>query len=181
MRHDAQRGATLVEVLVAMGIASILLVGLGSALLNVAGRYQSWVDRLDSASTGDGLAARLQADGHRYVVCGPQQAVLTLYLCFPDNLDPGNAAVRYSVSGTGPYVITRQARTDQSGAFMARSLSTTQPNFTADCYDAGDTVSGHIVVQNLRLQDGAGNSGASVSSQSFNVYYLAPWRSGCTP
>ncbi len=181
MRRDSQRGATLVEVLVAMGVASILLVGLGSALLNVSGRYQSWVDRLSSASTGDGLAANLQSDSHRYVVCGPQQAVQTLYMCFPDNLDPANAMVRYSVSGSGPYVITRQARTDQSGAFVARSLSTTQPNFSVDCSDAGDTVSGHIVVHNLRLQDGAGNSGPSVSSESFSVYYLAPWRSGCTP
>ncbi|TMC07807.1 MAG: prepilin-type N-terminal cleavage/methylation domain-containing protein, partial [Chloroflexi bacterium] len=41
MRRDPQRGMTLVELLVAMAVTSILLVGLGSVFFNVSGQYES--------------------------------------------------------------------------------------------------------------------------------------------
>lgn len=164
MRQRWQRGMTLVELLVSMAVTAILLVGLGSALLNVSGRYQSWVDHLNSASTGDALTAGLQADSHRYVPCAAGALGQRLDLCAPDR--PGSVQVTYTVTGTGPYVIGRQAAAAPASAFLARSQAL--PSFAADCLDSGATISGHIVVRNLR------SAGDSIS-----LFYSAPWKSGC--
>jgi prepilin-type N-terminal cleavage/methylation domain-containing protein len=175
MRRDWQRGMTLVELLVGMAVTSILLAGLAGVFLGVSGQYQVWAKRLDHAAIGPGLAASLQADSHRYVVCGPVKQVSTLYLCQPDDLRTEDAAVRYDVGARPPYVITRQSPAGGTAAFMARSQSGPRPYFTADCFDAGNMVSGHIHVYNLRPDDGAGGA----DMQNFMVYYAAPWRPGC--
>jgi prepilin-type N-terminal cleavage/methylation domain-containing protein len=173
MKRDRQRGMTLIELLVAMAVTSILLVGLTSAYLNVSTVYQSWADRLQGASIGTGLAASLQADAHRYVFCPPTVASVPapdLYLCSPDDL--ATPAVSYHVTGTGPWVITRQVGTKTT--FMARSA--TEPALWIDCVGGGgDTVSGHIHLYGFRQGDGFGGT----STENFSVYYVAPWRSGC--
>lgn len=168
MRRDPQRGVTLVELLVSMAVMAILLVGLGSALENVSGRYQAWVDRLTSASTGDALTTNLQADSHRYAPCSVGSLGQQLDLCAPDR--PGIAVVSYTVSGAAPYVVTRHQPAASAGTFVARGQTAAQPVFAADCLDAGGTVSGHIVVNNVRTNGSA-----------LSVYYSAPWRAGCAP
>jgi prepilin-type N-terminal cleavage/methylation domain-containing protein len=178
MRRDPQRGMTLVELLISMAVTSILLVALGGAFVNVSSRYQGWADRLGNAMVGPGLASSLQADSHRYVVCVPLRTrVTTLDLC--PAVPAHTVVVRYHVSGSAPYVITRESPVGGSQAFLARSLGTARPEFWADCADAGNVVSGHIHVYNLRLDDGAGGSGASANSENFMVYYAAPWTPAC--
>jgi type II secretory pathway pseudopilin PulG len=160
---------TLVELLVAMAVTSILLVGLTSVFFNVSSKYQDWAHRLQTASTGAGLAASLQADGHRYVHCDStplKVRVADLALCAAD--DRGTPIVTYHVVGTGPYVITRQ-QGGLSAAFMLRT--DTLPKFWLDCFDNGNTVSGHIHVYNLRL---ATDSPDQTSPATFSVYYVAP-------
>jgi prepilin-type N-terminal cleavage/methylation domain-containing protein len=178
MRHRSQRGMTLVELLVSMAVMSLLLLALGGALVNVTGRYQGWADRLGNAMVGPSLAASLQQDSHRYVVCVTLRKRLTTFDLCPA-LSAHTVAVRYQVSGAAPYVITRESPAGGSRAFLARSLGRAQPEFWADCADAGNVVSGHIHVYNLRLDDGDGGSGARVNSENFMVYYAAPWTATC--
>jgi prepilin-type N-terminal cleavage/methylation domain-containing protein len=171
MRRDRQRGMTLVELLVAMAIMSILLVGLANVFFDVTARYQDWAHRLQTASVGAGLAASLQADGHRYVHCdstplGAQ--VYTIELCPADATD--SAAVTYQVSSSSPFVISRQTGT-KSAAFMVRSTGSTRPTLWMDCFDNGSTLSGHIHVYYLRLP---GDSLDPNSGETFSVYYVAP-------
>jgi hypothetical protein len=166
---------TLVELLVAMAVTSILLVGLTSAFFNVSSVYQGWADRLQGAQVGTGVAASLQADVHRYVFCPPTQPpnwASDLYLCAADDL--GNPLVRYHVSGGPPWVITRQSG-GKAATFMARSSGSLPPQFSIDCLDGGSTVSGHVHLYRFRQGDGLGGS----SIENFSVYYVAPWRSGC--
>lgn len=182
MKGSWQRGMTLIELLVAMAVTSILLVGLGAVLFNVSSNYQAWAHRLNGASTGVGLAASIQADSHRYVVCGsPGNQGQTLNLCPADQLDATRPAVRYVISSAGPYVVTRQPA-GKPAAFMGRSDVTQLPYFTVDCFDGGNSVSGHIHVYNLRLKSDAGDGGKSggVDIENYSVYYVAPWRPGCS-
>ena len=179
MRRNGQSGMTLVELLVSLAVTSILLVGLAGVFFNVTARYQHWVDRLSTASTGSGLAASLQTDSHRYVPCGGFQDVTTFELCPADTAtDPRTWAVRYVVSSSRPYVITRELSSGGTPTFMVRSIDTAQPFFWAECIDSGGTVSGHIHVYNLRTDDGAGNT-SNPNPENFSVYYVAPWRKGC--
>ena len=182
MRRSWQRGMTLIELLVAMAVTSILLVGLGAVLFDVSSTYQGWAHRLNSASTGNGLAASIQADSHRYVVCGsPGSQGQTLNLCPAGQLDATRPAVRYVISSSAPYVITRQPA-GRPAAFMGRSDDTQLPYFTVDCFDDGNSVSGHIHVYKLRLAGDAGDggTGGAIDGENFSVYYVAPWRPGCS-
>ena len=173
MRRSSQRGMTLIELLVAMVITSIILVALDGVFLNATSHYQEWANKIHSASIPVALATNLQADSHRYVVCGDHQWVYTLDLCPPDAM--GSPAVRYQVSNTPPYMITRQSPITARATFLARGQTGQRPQFWADCFDAGDMVSGHIHVYNLRLGDGAGSN----DPNNFMVYYAAPWTSSC--
>jgi prepilin-type N-terminal cleavage/methylation domain-containing protein len=171
MRRDRQRGMTLVELLVAMAVTSILLVGLTGVFFTVTSKYQDWAHRLQTASTGVGLAASLQADSHRYVHCDSTRLrtpIPDLALCAADDTGAITPVVTYHVTGPGPYVITRQLG-DQAAAFMLRS--DTHPSLWIDCFDNGNTLSGHIHVYNLRL---AGDSLDPNSGETFSVYYVAP-------
>jgi prepilin-type N-terminal cleavage/methylation domain-containing protein len=171
MRRDRQRGMTLVELLVAMAITSILLVGLANVFFDVTSRYQDWAHRLQTASVGTGLAANLQADSHRYVHCDSTPAGMRVYsiqLCPADATD--DAVVTYQVSATAPWVITRQ-QGSLSAVFMVRSTGGTRPQLWLDCHDNGSTLSGHIHVYALRLP---GDSLDPNSGETFSVYYVAP-------
>jgi len=176
-RRNRQRGMTLVELLVSMAVTSIILTGLTGVFFNVSSRYQEWSTRINAASAGAGLEAALQADSHRYVPCGLYQHRPTLNLCPAD--DTANWAVRYLISPSAPWVISREAR-GKPPAFMARSALRTAPDFWADCFDGGGMIGGHIHIYNLRVDDGSGDPGPP-SSENFSVYYAAPWRPGCPP
>ena len=171
---------TLVELLIAMAVTAILMFGLAGVFLNATSHYQDWADRIADGSTGDILAANLQADSHRYVPCGQHQWVTQLNLCTAYDLNPTDAAVRYAVSSAAPYIVTRQTPST-SAAFMARSQTSRQPQFWVDCSDNGSTVSGHIHVYYMRLDDGAGGTNPQNVAQNFMVYYAAPapWGYSC--
>jgi hypothetical protein len=165
---------TLIELIVAMAVTSIVLVGLTSVLYSVSNRYQSWVDRVGTASIGFPLAASLQADSHRYVPCnGPRQHDLSqLDFCFANDRD-GVARVRYAVGAAGPpYSISRQQLVPKGATvLMARSQGGGPPSFWFDCAASSGAVSGHVHVYNFRQSTG--------SSENFSVYYRAPWQQAC--
>lgn len=165
-RLRSQRGMTLVELLVGTVVTSIVLIGVTGVLYTVTGRYQTWVDRVNTASTGLGLAAAIQADSHRFVICHATNTGSDheLDLCVPGE---GTATVVYRISGgSAPWIVSRQEGT-ASPTFMARGLGPTRPHFWVDCFQISLGVSsGHIHIYDLRLD--------KRSTESYSVYYRAP-------
>lgn len=169
MKLRGQRGLTLVELLVAMTVTTIVLVGVTGVLFNVTSRYEQWTDRVTDASQGSPLAAALQTDSHRYVVCHATDHVPELDLCVPGTTTP---AVIYTVDSTGPpYAIVRTQ--NGTSVLVARGL-TGQPVFWSEClsYPSAGTVSGHIHVYGYRQVQG---------TENFSVYYHAPVPPGGCP
>lgn len=173
MRTRNQRGMTLVELLIGMAVTSLVLIGLAGVLNTVAGRYQDWVDRVGSASTGLGLAASIQADSHRFIACQKPQSVnpYELDLCTPGNSSP---VVRYTISGPQqPWTINR-TEGGSSASFLARGLGPTRPTFWVDCLpQSAGVASGHIHLYDFR-QDGR-------NIENFSVYYRTPGPGSCPP
>lgn len=170
MNARGQRGMTLVELLVAMAITTVVLVGVTGVLFNVTSRYEKWTDRISDASQGSALAAAIQADSHRYVVCHSTDHVPNLDLCVPNTSTP---AVTYTVDSSGPpYAILRTQ--NGKSVLMARGFHG-QPVFWSECrLDSGaGTVSGHIHVYGYREIHG--------SAQNFSIYYHAPVPQGGCP
>jgi hypothetical protein len=154
---------TLVELLVAMTVTTIVLVGITGVLYGVTSKYQQSIDRVGDASTGSALAAAIQADSHRYVVCQIRDAELDL--CLPNST---MNIVTYTINPNGPpYSITRTEihGSNQSSTLVGRGLFG-QPIFWRDCHPTAGTLSGHIHVRWLR--------DPSRGSESFSVYYRAP-------
>src|SRR5437899_1052347 len=156
-RARSQRGSSLVEAVVASALMGIGVVG-GLTAWDTAETsaaraariawansiVRSKMDGILSAeypdsypvpaqsAVGAALAANLQTDSHRYLHCDgtPVSTPLPtdMALCMPDDRANADAMVTYHVTGSGPWVITRQvgART----AFMLRS--NTRPFFWID-------------------------------------------------
>lgn len=156
---------TLVELLVAITVTTIVLTGLSGVLYDVTGRYQGWADQVTGASTGMAIAAALQADSHRYVVCQPTNGAPELDFCLPAT---GTRVVTYVVSSSGPpWSIVRTQLPAGPGVLMATSQLTPPPVFTrSDCHLGPGTVSGHIHIYDYRAD--------ARSGESFSVYYHAP-------
>jgi prepilin-type N-terminal cleavage/methylation domain-containing protein len=169
VRLRSQSGMTLVELLVAMSVMTIVLVGATGVLFRVSDRFQSWQDRIADASAGSALAAAIQADSHRYVVCGVTQT--TLRFCLPS---AGSTEVTYTVQGSAPpYPILRQ-EAGGSTVLVARAPGA-KPYFWSECLHSNGstgTVSGHIHVRQYRAVGG---------SENFSVYYHAPMSDGGCP
>jgi prepilin-type N-terminal cleavage/methylation domain-containing protein len=160
--HASQRGMTIVELLVAMVVTAIVLIGLTGVLYHVTGRYQAWIDQVNTASTGVSLAAALQADSHRYLMCAVSRYELDF--CLPND-PPSKWAVQYLVTANSPYAITRQVAHDKI-VFTGRGLKQDiRPHFSDDCIPATGTVSGHIHVRDFRQDTG--------SPENFSVYFRA--------
>jgi len=169
MRHRHQRGMTLVELLVAMAVMSFVLVGVTGALYDVSRYYQGWATRLEDATTGSALAASIQEDSGRYLVCQHIDHAPSLEFCIPGT---GTETVAYTVTRSGStYSVYRQELPGGKVILMARGVPT-RPVFSADCFtrtqtgtDMG-TASGHVHIYNYRTDDR--------SPESFSVYYHAP-------
>ena len=161
MRRRGQRGMTLVELLVAMAVTAVVLVGLTGALYDVTGWYQYWANRLDDASTGAALASALQQDSERYPPCHTSRSQISF--CIPGS---ETAAVTYTISPAGStYAIYRQTQPGGPVILMARN-ATSSTWFWSDCYPAPGTVSGHVHVYAFR------SDGRSI--ENFSVYYHSP-------
>jgi len=102
-----QRGETLIELMLAMAVASLILAGLAGVTFTASDRFERWSDRVTAASTGSAVAAMVQADSHRYVPCTPQAAHLSeLALCSP--LDCRPEVVYTGKIAAGTYVLVRR-------------------------------------------------------------------------
>jgi len=102
-----QRGETLIELMLAMAVMSLVFAGLAGITFTVSDRFEHWADRVTAASTGSAVAATVQADSHRYVPCTARATGLPeLALCSP--LDCRPAVVYATTAISGVYVLVRR-------------------------------------------------------------------------
>jgi prepilin-type N-terminal cleavage/methylation domain-containing protein len=162
MRRRGQRGMTVVEVLVAMAVTAVVLVGLTGVLSDVTGYYQDWADRLDDASTGAAVASAIQQDSERYIPCHTTSRRLDF--CVPGS---NSTAATYAISPDGSaYSILRQSLPNGSTVLMARG-ATAATWFWSECILGPGTVSGHVHVYQFR-------GDTQTKLENFSVYYHAP-------
>ena len=154
---------TLIELLVAMAVTTIVMVGLTGVLYDVTASYQGWATRLDDATVGGALAAAIQEDSTRYVICAKVDQAPSLEFCVPGT---GTRTVAYTVAREGAtWSIFRQELPGGKTIRMARGVPQ-MPTFKTECIPGAGTVSGHIHVHNYRS--------AAPGEQAFSVYYHAP-------
>ena len=158
---NSERGMTMVELIVAISVMSILLLGIGSALYVGYRAAGAWEQRITQAQTINQLSSSLDQDVHRYVPCGSGGE---LDLCRPTGTDARDWGIVYKPSGNGPFKLVR---TDwgQGGreTVVARGLAAA-PSFSVSCDSSGSVDTGYIRV--------------GLSPQPFVVYFRAP-HGGC--
>ena len=138
---------TLVELLMAMAITSILLLGISGALMVGYHVADLWGQKINEAQTSNQLAGWLEQDLHRYVPCSPQGAELDL--CLPAAASAGSGrAVTYTavVPGGGcPCSVVRTDLLTQRRSVVTRDLLT-PPVFDPVCGAAGGAEPGYLEV-----------------------------------
>ena len=67
MGRRGEAGLSLVELIIGMGVTTLVLTGMVAVVFTITGTYNAWVDRIANASNGDVLAAAIQADAHRFI------------------------------------------------------------------------------------------------------------------
>lgn len=124
-----QRGLTLVELLVAMAITSVILVAIAGVTQAGQQVEARWANAIANAQTANRLASWLERDSHRYTPCyvAPDQ----LELCLA-----GTQMVSYQWSA-GDIVRTD----DSTGASVVLVRGVPQPGFDyqVNCGPAVDT------------------------------------------
>ncbi len=157
MTFRSQRGATTVELLVAMAVVSLVFTGLVGVIRAAAAGYNLWYRPLQTAATDPALeflAASVQADSHTYVPCSTSAGRLDF--CLPAAPAPALPAVSSpvvsytSVSVAGGYQVVRG--TDGGNSVVLRRLASA-PSFHVTCP--------------------AGNSGRAVGEGTIRIAGLA--------
>jgi hypothetical protein len=167
---------TLVELVVAMSIMSILLLGIGSVLFVGYHAASLWSGRIVQSEAINQLSGALDGDVHQYVPCSWQPTEgPRLDLCLPSAMGAGPA---YSaVSAGGGWTIVRKGLTAGTPpTVLARGLAQ-PPGFIASCHEASNVDSGYIGVQGLlyrALAAAPTPDGAVASPPTLVVYFRAP-------
>jgi prepilin-type N-terminal cleavage/methylation domain-containing protein len=185
-----QRGMTVIEVLAAMVITSLVLIGITGVLFVGYRASNQWSQKLTEAQTINQLSGWLAQDTHRYLPCAHQLATQPagdddIYLCLPANAHNGTTPweVWYTISdGSCPCTITRRDHRISSAAsvVVARDLllgppSAPLPIFHLVCNAAaGNIAVGEISVPSLTYPRAAQGSPPSQLSPTFAIYFRAP-------
>jgi prepilin-type N-terminal cleavage/methylation domain-containing protein len=171
-----QRGMTLVELVVAMSVMSILLLGIGSVIFVGYHAAGLWDARIGQDQAINQLTGALDEDVHQYVPCPWQPAQgLRLDLCQPSSQGAGPAYSAVS-AGTSWTIVRKSLAAGGSGTVLARGL-TKGPEFIASCHEASNVDSGYVGVQGLQYPAPAGvptAGGAVTSPPPLVVYFRAP-------
>jgi len=164
MRRKGQDGAVLVEVLVAMAVTALVLLGLSSVVFVGSNAYQAWAGPIKAAQAGPPLgilAATIQGDAHRLVPCHPSATPSpTLDLCHPNPISGGSCqvVVRYESTGSGATGVQLLRETwslapcaQTSQVTVLRDLTGT-PTFAVSSCSGVSTSSALITVSALTYQ-----------------------------
>jgi prepilin-type N-terminal cleavage/methylation domain-containing protein len=177
-----QRGMTLVELLVAMTVTSIVLLGITGVLVVGSHAADLWGQKISEAQTANQLAGWLDQDLHRYVPCSPSGGELDLCLPNAPSKTPSNAAVKYTTSVPGSGCPCNLERTDvqtQARSLVTRAL-VRSPSFSSKCTSGGGAEIGFVEIDGLQYQP-AGQAPAPVATPPpLLLYFRAPLGS-CGP
>jgi prepilin-type N-terminal cleavage/methylation domain-containing protein len=179
MNWRDQEGMTLVELLVAMTITSIVLLGISGVLVAGFHAANQWSQKISEAQTENQLAGWLDQDLHRYVPCtaaGGRQ----LDLCLP--AATSSPSVRYATSGQGggcPCAIVRTDLATGRQSVVTRDL-VTAPIFQLACSTstANGVDTGSVEVQSLVYRPNSQAPAPSSQPPALVLYFRAP-RGGC--
>jgi hypothetical protein len=176
MRHRGQSGTVLLEVLIAMAVTSLVLLGLTSVVFVGNNAYRAWAGRIQAAESGPPLAilaSNIQGDTHRLVPCQPgMQPGSVLNLCHPTI--PTCPVVRYR--GVGSQVLRETSPLSPCNSswsqsqIMLRDLSSA-PTFDVQSCTTSATSSAVITVTGIAYASGPG-------PQQLNVFIAAPVTQG---
>jgi type II secretory pathway component PulJ len=137
---------TLVELLVAMTVTTIVMVGITGVLVAGYHAADQWGQKITEAQTENQLTGWLDQDLHRYVPCTGTGGS-ELALCLPG--DRSNTAVRYfSTPGPCPCNLKREDVTTSGESVVTRDLINA-PTFTTDCSQSNADYRGYVKVANL--------------------------------
>jgi Prokaryotic N-terminal methylation motif len=148
-----QAGLSLVELIIGMAVTSLVLSGIVAMVFTLTNSYNHWVGKVGNASSGDVLAAAIQADAHRLVAC--RASTSELDFCLVD----ATVAVAYRTQGPAPYTVTRI--NGGGSQLMVRGLAA-GPIYHVECDGTASAGSGYVEV------DGVSGLGA------LRVYFHSP-------
>src|ERR1700694_4364885 len=169
MGRRGQAGTVMVEVLIAMAVTSLVLLGLTSVVFVGNNAYRAWAAPIQAAESGPPLAilaSNIQSDTHRLAPCQLSGSVLNL--CHPTILNC--PVVRYR--GAGGQVVRETSPLSPCNSswgqiqIMLRDLSSA-PTFAVTSCSTSATSTAVITVSGITY--------ASVPGQQvLNVFIAAP-------
>ncbi|MDQ6771604.1 MAG: prepilin-type N-terminal cleavage/methylation domain-containing protein [Candidatus Dormibacteraeota bacterium] len=169
-RRPHQRGASLVELIVAMAITGLVLVGLIGVVLVTENVSQAWDHRVGLAAANTALPASLQADVHRFVPCAANGSTPTLNLCEPD----GKPAIAYAYAAASGQIVRSDAATGRTDVIVRRLDAAANPAFSVLRTQAVSSCAGYVLVQGLRYP------GDATTEPDLYVYFRSAASSACT-
>jgi type II secretory pathway component PulJ len=172
---------TLVELLVAMTVTSIVLLGITGVLVVGSHAANLWGQKISEAQTANQLAGWLDQDLHRYVPCS---SGAELDLCLPNapSKTPQDAAVRYTTSvpsGGCPCTLERTDVQTQARSLVTRAL-VRSPSFSSKCTSGAGAEIGFVEVDGLQYRP-AGQAPAPVAPPPPLVLYFRAPLGSCGP
>lgn len=141
MSWRSQRGTTLIELVVAISVTAVVIVGMAGIVFAANQVTRVWGQRTYLAEAAALLPNRLQADAHAYVPCKGSPDGAELHLCLPD----GEEAVVYAASGNCPCEVTRTDHLAGTRESVTRNL-VEPPLFQTSCAAAGPVAAGRITM-----------------------------------
>jgi hypothetical protein len=167
---------TIVELLVAMTVTSIVLVGITGILVAGYHAADQWGQKITEAQTENQLAGWLDQDLHRYVPCNGTGGG-ELDLCLP--ADRSNSMVTYttSLSGQGcPCIVLRTDVTKKTDSVATRDL-VQQPIYVLACTPSNNVYTGYVEIQHLVYRPAGQAPAPMASPPGLVLYFRAPFGS----
>jgi hypothetical protein len=171
---------TLVELLVAMTITSLVLLGISGALVVGYRAANLWSQKITEAQTANQLAGWLDQDLHRYVPCSPPGAT-ELDFCLPHPATARDFMVTYTpspASGSCPCAVFRTDTHTHVQSVATRDL-VARPTFFPSCdpNPSGDQ-SGYLRIVGLQYEPSGQAPAPAVTPAPMLLYFRAP-QGGC--
>lgn len=167
---------TLVELLMAMTVTSIIFLGITGVLMVGYHGAALWGQKVTEAQSVNQVTGWLDQDLHRYVPC-PQQATGQLDLCLANQAATGNMVTYTTTGSAGGGCPCTMVRTDVlTGArFLVTRDLVAQPAFSTFCSNsATGSQTGYVRIDSLQYEPSGQAPAPAASPPPMIVYFRAP-------
>lgn len=172
--HGGQRGMSLLEMMIALAVSSLVLVSLAGVVFGAYVLTRTWGQRIYESGAGALLPDQLQADSHRLSLCPGSSDPYRLQLCEAGS--PAPVVIYATADGcdsAGSCDVARTYVPTNGSTVLARSLRS-RPQFTVSCRSAGAVSTGQVLVQGLLYPAGEGGAAPSSADKPLVVYFRTP-------